>query len=71
MRIGIKEVYDVLLPLRAEVSSIKTDLREHMRRTAMLEAQVDSLRKGQYMAIGAISFLTVVATVVSILKYVS
>lgn len=65
----LKDLYDVLLPMQADVSSLKADMKEHMRRTAAVEMKTASLEKALWMLMGAGSFLTVTATIVAILRY--
>lgn len=67
----MKDIYEVLLPMKSDIASMKSDLKEHMRRTAMLEADVGVLKRGQWMFLGGITLLTVIATVAAILKNLS
>jgi hypothetical protein len=64
----IKDIYDVLLPMKADMAAMKTDLKEHMRRTAMAEADIQNLKRGQWMFLGGITLLTIAATVATILR---
>jgi hypothetical protein len=55
--------------VKSEVSAIKVDLKEHMRRTALLEASLEKVKIDVTLAKGAIGLLGVLATIVSVLKY--
>lgn len=65
----VKEIYKEVLIHSKEVGEIKTDLREHMRRTAVAEAKITGIERQVYMVHGALGLLSIAATVVAILKY--
>lgn len=52
----------------ADISAIKTDLREHMRRTAILETEIKWLHRQVWIAHGAILFLGFLGALIALLK---
>ena len=52
------EFQDVVIK---ELSEIKANLKEHMRRTAIAEGRIGSLEKFAHMSLGAISLMTFIA----------
>lgn len=55
--------------VKSEMSAIKVDLKEHMRRTAILEMALDKVKIDVTLAKGAIGLLGILATIVSVMKY--
>lgn len=64
----IKDLYDILLPLASDVSALKSDMKEHMRRTAIAESEIAVLKRGQWMFLGALSLFTLAGTAIALLK---
>lgn len=56
------EVHKDMNVVVADIAAIKVDLKDHMRRTALLEAELKFIRKQIYMAQGASAFLTLAAS---------
>jgi len=68
--------HDLLLSVHKDVavisqnlSEVRTDLKEHMRRTAILEAKFSSHDRVIWMGAGALTLLSVAATFLGILRY--
>lgn len=57
--------------IQADQASMKTDLREHMRRTATLETEVKFLHKQVNIAHGAIGLITLLGVIASIYRALS
>lgn len=69
-------VKDILLDLhkssavvQSDIAAMKADLKEHMRRTHILEATQEILKRDVNMAKGAVALLTFSSVVLGILKY--
>ena len=56
-----EKIVEILMELKVDVSAIKTDLREHMHRTSLLETAVGLLKRHQYMVEGALLFIVTAA----------
>lgn len=51
----IKSTHEAVIAQKADISAIKTDLKDHMRRTAILETEVKYLHGRVFMARGALA----------------
>jgi uncharacterized protein YeeX (DUF496 family) len=56
--------------IKIGIAEIKVDLREHMRRTLILEAQSEFMKKNMYAVYGVIAFLSFVAATIKILEVI-
>lgn len=54
---------------REHLAEIKTDLKEHMKRTAILETELKFIHKQIWLAHGAIGLLSVLATIAALFKF--
>lgn len=55
--------------IAADIAGIKADVKEHIRRTAIAETQIERLQKGMYQAQGAIALITLAGVIFGILKF--
>lgn len=55
---------EILMELKEDMSSVKTDLKEHMRRTSLLESAIQILRRHQYMVEGALIFIVAASGII-------
>lgn len=62
------EVHKDMSVMIADIAAIKTDLKEHMRRTAVNETKLQYLQKQVFMAQGAVAFIGTVATILGLWK---
>lgn len=62
------KMHEDLSVIKQDQSAIKVDLKEHMRRTAVIETEVKYLHKQIFIAHGAISFVSFVAILAGIYK---
>jgi hypothetical protein len=54
----------------ANLAEVKADLREHMKRTAMLESEIKWIHRQIWIAHGAIALLGILGTLVGVaIKY--
>jgi hypothetical protein len=67
----ILDIHKDVATLKSDTSYIKYDLREHMKRTAQMETEVKYLHRQINLAHGAIAFITIFATAISIWKHFS
>jgi hypothetical protein len=51
-----------------DVAAVKADLREHMKRTAMLETEIKWLHSQVWLAKGAIAFIALAGIIVGMIK---
>lgn len=59
-------IHGDLANVRGTVAEVRTDLKEHMRRTAILESKTTSLERYVYMAHGA---MIAIAAIWGVVKY--
>lgn len=76
------DIHDKIGTIRSDISKIETDLKEHMRRTAVAEDRIEAaerelskkiavLQKGHYMVQGAILLLSLLGIVAGIYNHIS
>ena len=62
------KMHEDLSIVKQDQAAVKVDLKEHMRRTAVIETEVKYLHKQIFIAHGAISFISLIALIASIYK---
>lgn len=67
----VKDLYDILLPMQSDISALKTDMREHMRRTAVAESDISMLKRGQWMFLGALTLFTLLGSAITLWKFLN
>ncbi len=55
---------------KEDISALKTDVKEHIRRTIIAEIKISKLEQNIFRAQGGILLLSLIGTVVAILKYI-
>jgi hypothetical protein len=56
------DVHGKVTTLVSDVSETKTNLKEHMRRTAINEARIEMVQKQIYYVQGALAFVVLIAS---------
>lgn len=71
------KVYTILLEIHkqmgvisSDISKVEIDLKEHMRRTAVVEANIEALNRSYYRLQGAFGLVSLLATCAAIYHYV-
>jgi hypothetical protein len=65
------KIYDKLVAVEIATARVEADLKEHMRRTTLLEIQTEFLKKNVYMAYGAIGLIGLMGVLIKIVEFVS
>jgi regulator of replication initiation timing len=74
------EIHEKIGTVRSDISKIETDLKEHMRRTAVAEDRIEaterqlgkkiaSLQKAHYMVQGALAFIGLIGVIAAIYNH--
>lgn len=66
----LDDVADHLSSIDVTLSAQHISLKDHMRRTAMLEKELAPIKKHVYMAQGAAALLAVGSALIGLLKYI-
>lgn len=64
----ILDIHKELSIMREHMGEVRADLREHIKRTAIIETEVKFLHKQIWLAHGALALLTLVGTVIVVYK---
>ncbi len=64
----LDDTNDHLASIDVTISLQHESLREHIRRTALIEKELAPIRKHVYMVQGAIGLLAILATIIGLLK---
>ena len=65
----ILSVHRTTAVIASDISAIKTDLKEHIRRTTIAEQKIEHLQQNMFRAQGAIILISILATIITIARY--